>query len=309
MAETKLLLIDDDPAVHDLADFHLEGLAGRLLHAMDAESGFALAEAELPSVIVLDIGMPGTDGYAACRRLKDCERTRDIPVIFLTADRSPERVAEALDIGGSDYVTKPFVPVELRARIGVAMRTRRMIEMLRVHARIDALTGLVNRGAFDDALSRAAALFARDGTGYAVVMIDVDHFKRINDTWGHGVGDEVLRRLGEVVAAGCRRTDIAARYGGEEFALILNRATAEQARRTARRILAAVRGLEIPVPSGRLDLTCSAGVAVAALGDTPAQVLARADRALYQAKDEGRDRLCIGGEPVGAGTRDAGERD
>jgi two-component system cell cycle response regulator len=300
MAETSLLLIDDDPSVHDLADFHLEGLAGRLLHAFDGEQGVAVAESEQPTVILLDIVMPDASGYDVCRRLKENDRTRDIPVIFLTADRSLERLAEALDLGGSDYVTKPFAPVELRARIRVAMRTRRMIEMLRIHARIDALTGLVNRGAFDDAIGRAEATFLRDGTPYAVVMFDADHFKRVNDTWGHGVGDEVLRRLGETIAAGCRRSDVAARYGGEEFAVILNRAETGQALQTTRRILGAVRRIEVPVHDGVLQVTCSAGVAVAGVGDTAAEVVARADRALYRAKQEGRDRLALEDEPADA---------
>ncbi len=287
------LCIDDDPVVHDLIDFHLEGVVDRILHAEHPASGLSLASHEAPDVILLDVEMPYMDGFQVCRELKQMSVTRDIPVIFLTSDNATHHVARGLDLGGADYVIKPFVAIELQARVRAALRTRRMIELLRVHARVDALTGLKNRGALEEALARQAAGVARKGGGYAVVMLDVDHFKRVNDTYGHGIGDEVLRQLGAVLGASCRPADMATRYGGEEFALVLADTSQEAAIGVCERLLAAIRAIRVPVPGGEFGFTISAGLAMAG-GEYPADdVLQRADEALYHAKELGRDRLVI----------------
>jgi diguanylate cyclase (GGDEF)-like protein len=287
------LLIDDDPVVHDLINYHLEGVVDRILHAEHPASGIALATHDMPDVILLDIEMPYMDGFQVCRELKQLSLTRDIPVVFLTSDNATHHVARGLDLGGVDYVTKPFVAIELQARVRAALRTRRLIELLRVHAHIDALTGLKNRGALEDGLSRAAAGVARKGGGFAAVMLDVDHFKRVNDTYGHGIGDEVLRRLGATIGVLCRPTDLAARYGGEEFALVLPETTQATAITVCERLLDAIRQIRVSAPGGEFGFTVSAGLAMAG-GDCPADdVLQRADEALYHAKGLGRDRLVI----------------
>jgi diguanylate cyclase (GGDEF)-like protein len=287
------LLIDDDPVVHDLINYHLEGVVDRILHAEHPASGIALATHDMPDVILLDIEMPYMDGFQVCRELKQLSLTRDIPVVFLTSDNATHHVARGLDLGGVDYVTKPFVAIELQARVRAALRTRRLIELLRVHAHIDALTGLKNRGALEDGLARAAAGVARKGGGFAAVMLDVDHFKRVNDTYGHGIGDEVLRRLGATIGVLCRPTDLAARYGGEEFALVLPETTQATAITVCERLLEAIRQIRVSAPGGEFGFTVSAGLAMAG-GDCPADdVLQRADEALYHAKGLGRDRLVI----------------
>lgn len=293
------LLIDDDPAVHDLVAFHLEDVVDRVLCAAHPAAGLALAAGEQPDVVLLDLEMPYMDGFQVCRELKSSALTRDIPVVFLTAAGSPQQVARGLDLGGADYLVKPFVAVELQARVRAALRTRRLIELLRVHARVDALTGLKNRGALESELVRAAARLSRGGQPYGVAMLDVDHFKRVNDLHGHGVGDEVLRRLGATIAAGSRPTDLAARYGGEEFALVLHAVDEASAALVCERLLEAIRALRVAAPAGEFSFTCSAGLAIAG-GPWPADtVVARADEALYRAKAMGRNRLVVW-EPAAA---------
>ena len=285
------LLIDDDPAVHDLVTFHLDDVVDRVLVASHPAAGLALAAGSQPDVILLDVEMPYMDGFQVCRELKSSALTRDIPVVFLTAAGSPQHLARGLDMGGADYVVKPFVAIELQARVRAALRARRLVELLRVHARVDALTGLKNRGALDVELVRAAARLARGGPCYGVAMVDVDHFKRVNDLHGHGVGDEVLRRLGAVISAQCRPTDVAARYGGEEFAIVLHAVDEASAVLVCERLLDAIRAIRVAAPSGEFTFTCSAGLAIAG-GPWPADnVVARADQALYRAKAAGRNRL------------------
>ena len=189
VAATKLLAVDDDPHVHDLIAFHLDGVVDEILHAVLPEQGIQMAVEFAPDVILLDIEMPKLDGFEVCRRLKDDEVTRDIPVLFLTRDKDGSRIAEGLDCGGADYITKPFDPVELQARVRAALRAKRLVELLREHARIDALTGLYNRASFQEALERALANYSRNGEPFGLLVVDLDYFKRINDTYGHGVGD------------------------------------------------------------------------------------------------------------------------
>jgi PleD family two-component response regulator len=148
----KLLVIDDDPNAHDLTDYYLLGVVKEINHAMSGSEGISMAKTILPDVILLDIDMPDMDGYQVCRHLKEDEITRDIPILFVTKDRESCHIAKALDYGGSDYVTKPFIPVELQARVRSALRVKLANDVLRKQALIDPLTNLSNRRAFDDGL-------------------------------------------------------------------------------------------------------------------------------------------------------------
>ena len=129
MNETLLLVIDDDPGLHTLVDFHLEGVVDKITHAVTGAQGLRLALDSTPTVILLDIKMPKMDGFAVCRQLKENDLTRDIPIVFLTCDKSAAHIRKALESGGSDYVTKPFEPIELQARVRTAIRTRRLIDL------------------------------------------------------------------------------------------------------------------------------------------------------------------------------------
>ena len=295
-SEHTVLVIDDDESVHTVTDAALEGVVDRVLHALRPEDGIRMALDAPPSAVLLDINLPTMSGLQVCRHLKECAGTRDVPIVFLTVAKGTKQVARALDCGGTDYITKPFEIIELQARVRAALRTKRLIDMLKEQARIDALTGLGNRAAMEDALQAATAAYERNGQSLALLMLDLDRFKDVNDEYGHGVGDEVLRRVGAAIRMSCRPYDVACRYGGDEFAIILQQAKDKGARRAGRRVIESVRQLMVPAGEGMLRVTCSGGL-VRAAGDPlkvqPDLLIKAADQALYQAKEQGRDQLCM----------------
>ena len=291
-----LLLIDDDETVHPLIELYLEGVVDQVLHAHNPDAAMELAVKNQPDLILLDIEMPTANGIDVCRQLKEAESTRDIPVIFITGDKSVYQIARALDAGGSDYITKPFEAIELRARIRSSLRNKKLIDLLRENSTIDPLTGLGNRAAFDTGLGVAMADLARYANPCSLLMIDLDFFKSVNDKHGHGIGDEVLRAMGITLRACCRTVDVPCRYGGEEFGIVLNRTRAPDARSIAERIQNEIRKLRVPVGDDFLKITASMGLACTETQSQPLnqkKLLEMADTALYLAKKQGRDRLVI----------------
>ena len=215
----------------------------------------------------------------------------------MTIDQNVDHLAKALDCGGSDYILKPFNAIELDARVRVALRTKRMFDMLREQARIDALTGLSNRVAMDDALLAAISAHQRNGQSLAFLMIDLDHFKDINDTYGHGIGDSVLRKIGATIRSQCRPYDVACRFGGDEFCVILGHTEGSDAEQVAARILNGIREVEVRAGGAPVTVSSSAGLVSAAEMQSdfePADLLKAADEALYRAKHQGRSRLVSG---------------
>lgn len=295
MREILVLVIDDDQSVHDAVDAALlPKSVDRIIHACLPGDGIRLAVEMRPTLILLDINMPELDGFKVCRALKEKSATRDIPILFLTVETKADHIARALDCGAVDYVSKPFNDVELRARIRVAMRAKDLIDLLREQARVDALTGLLNRAALDDALLGVASSHERNGQFACLMMMDVDHFKQINDRYGHGVGDDALRRIGELLRKQCRPYDSVYRFGGDEFGVIFGQTDGPGAVVAAQRILEAVRATRVPAFDGEFSLTCSAGLVWSKPPPDflePDDLMEAADAALYRAKDQGRDRL------------------
>ncbi len=297
MAEMTVLLIDDDDAIHHQVDVILEHVVERILHTRRPEEGILMAIRHRPDVILLDINMPGMDGLKVCRHFKETEELRDTPVLFLTVDHSVQQIAKALDVGGADYIMKPCNDVELRARVRVALRTKRMFDMLKEQARVDALTGLKNRAALDDALTAAVAAYERLEETVSLLMLDLDHFKQVNDEHGHGVGDQLLQRAGAVIGARHRPYDVACRFGGDEFAVVYARCELPDAERAARRLLSGIKEIVVMAGAHQVTATASGGlVAITemARGAEGADVRKAADAALYRAKCGGRDRLEVG---------------
>ncbi len=293
---TTVLIIDDDPSIHRTVALQLGADGLTVLGAEDPIEGIRIATQDRPDLVILDMNLPRMDGLKVCRHLRECEETRDVPILFFTVAHNAGHVARALEIGANDYIRKPVEPLELLARVRASLRTKRMVDLLRVQARIDALTGLQNRAAFDDGLLAALAAWDRAAAPLSLLMLDVDHFKQINDALGHGIGDEVLRRLGEVIGSTCRPYDAAARFGGDEFAVIFGQTDAEQGPSAARRLLDAIAEAEIPTASDQGPVTVSAGlVSVEDLptGPKPSAVIKAADAALYEAKAQGRNRLVV----------------
>ena len=291
-----LLIVDDDRFVHEALERALAGRVDQIFHAYEPEEALRVAAESRLDVILLDVNLPRMDGLKLCRHLKETPSTRDVPILFLTVEANVQRLARALEIGATDYIRKPFDPIELRARVEAALRLGRMISLLRDQAWIDPLTGLKNRAALDDALEAAAAAFERVGQPAALLLLDMDDFKGVNDQHGHGVGDELLRGVSAAIQSCCRPYDTPARFGGDEFAILYMRTESEGARRAAERVLEALRRVEPLGGRGRVQARASAGLVCAGSGGElfdPAELLKLADEALYDAKRAGGGRLVV----------------
>ncbi len=237
----RVLVIDDEESIHKLVVARLRPEGLEVISEFDGERGIERAVSGQPDVILLDIGLPNVDGFEVCRRLKEHPSTRNIPIIFLTGTTDTESKVRGLDLGAVDYVTKPFDQVELRARVRAALRTKRLQDILEQQSFLDGLTGLWNRSYLDRRLEAELNVARRYGRPLTLVLADVDHFKRVNDSYGHLFGDIVLQGIAEGLRAYARRSDIVARYGGEEFAILLTDTTLAS-RRPRLGALAHVRG-------------------------------------------------------------------
>jgi diguanylate cyclase (GGDEF)-like protein len=311
--KARILLIEDSPVQAEAVVGPLQERGYDVTWAESGVLGLRIASDIPPDCILLDVQLPDLDGFSICRVLASRDVTRDIPIIMLTSRGSvPDRI-RGLETGAADYLAKPFDLGELEARIVSCLRTRELQRELRVKnqqledlltkfrilASTDELTGLFNRRRFFEELDREISRCQRYGSNLALLIIDADDFKHINDAYGHQAGDEVLRSLGKLLGNSFRRTDIVARYGGEEFAILLPetdlREAVEVADRFRQEVQAGVciaRGVPIPV-------TISAGVAVVTPETASAETLIRAaDAALYRAKAAGRNRV-ESAQPVG----------
>jgi two-component system cell cycle response regulator len=214
-------------------------------------------------------------------------------------DTNVVHLARALDCGATDYIRKPVNPIELQARVRVALRDKQLVDLLKEQARIDALTGLWNRAALDDALVGAAAAHERTAQPVSFLMADMDHFKKVNDGYGHGIGDQLLRSAGSAVKACCRPYDIPCRFGGDEFGVIFGQIEGPKAHCAAKRLLSRLRDVAVTVGTNTLTITASAGLATSDVlrdGFSAQDMLKSADAALYRAKKEGRNRLVVAGD-------------
>lgn len=297
-----VLLIDDSIDTHRLLRARLKHEAMELLDASSGEDGLATAKQAKPSLILLDLDMPGMDGFTVLRQLKADSATATIPVVVLSGTRESEDRITAFDLGASDFITKnlndPADLAELRARLRAALRMERLLRLLSERAEIDGLTGLGNRAQFNRRFTQELAENQRYGHPFSLAVFDADHFKKVNDTFGHPAGDEVLIGLGKIITASCRQTDVPCRFGGEEFALIMPNTTPADARVVCERIRQALQSQVWPRHPEH-QVTCSAGIAGAdgATGLTAEQLLEAADKALYEAKKSGRNRVVLA-EPV-----------
>ena len=300
MNEIRVLVIDDDENIHDEVERALKPhLVDHIENAYTPGDAIRAAFESPPNVILLDINLPDMDGFKVCRILKESGATRDVPVLFLTVDTNVVHLARALDCGANDYIRKPVNPIELQARVRVALRDKQLVDLLKEQARIDALTGLWNRAALDDALVAAAASHERTAQPVSFLMVDLDHFKEVNDGYGHGVGDQLLRSSGSAIKACCRPYDIPCRFGGDEFGVIFGQVEGADAHCAAKRMLERLREVEIAVGANTLTVATSAGLAPSdALRDgfSAQDMLKAADSALYRAKKKGRNKLVIVGE-------------
>lgn len=285
----KVLIIDDSPDALAVAKARLANEGHQILCAGGGVEGLQTAAREKPDLILLDLDMPDMDGFEVCRRLKADVDLCMIPIIFLSGSGGPEEKVKGLNLGAVDYVAKPFDAFELRARVNAALRTKHMQDLLIDYAKIDPLTGLPNRRALDERLQQEWARLARHGGNLSVIMADIDHFKKVNDEFGHPTGDQVLRHVARVLAAGCRESDMPARYGGEEFVIVTPETGASAAATFADRVRMSICAQPLIIQGKTLEITVSFGVADNEGTTSPEELVQKADEALYLAKSAGRN--------------------
>ncbi len=260
-----------------------------------------LQQEQPPELLILDWIMPEVDGTELCRRIRGQQRSRYQYILLVTGKNDRQDVVRGLDARADDYLTKPFDRDELRARLRVGKRILDLQdsliharEELRFQATHDVLTGLWNRGALMELLNHELDRSRRANAPTAVLMLDLDHFKRINDTYGHLAGDAVLKEAAQRLTRAIRSYDCAGRYGGEEFLVVLPGCDRGQTQNTAERIRSEIGGSPVLAAGAKISFTASIGATVADGGScSPAEILAAADTALYEAKNAGRDRTVL----------------
>jgi diguanylate cyclase (GGDEF)-like protein len=291
---------------------------GDVLLAGSAEEALRVLESGKAAgveVILLDMRLPGMSGLDACRRIKATSHLRDLPILIITGNTEESALEAAFAAGASDYITKPVRPVELLARLRSALSLKRaqdgrkareqeLLQMTLQLARLnkelqrltvlDELTGIANRRFFNLMLGQEWARAVRAGYPLALVVADIDRFKQLNDCHGHQHGDECLKRVAGALAAQMRRPgDCLARYGGEEFVAVLPNTRADGAVIVAEAMRRGVEALELTNAGGHVTISLGVAATIPARGSTADALLQAADQALYQAKHEGRNRVCL----------------
>lgn len=305
-----ILIVEDDIEMNSLMSLTLRLENYEVLQAHNGEQAIQLAMENVPDLILTDVMMPGMTGHDIAHALKENPLTSNIPIIFVTAKQELEDRIQGLELA-VDYICKPFATPELMARVRAALRMRKMEKDLRAVneqlARLavtDELTGLCNRRGFETEMEDELWRARRFGYPLAVLLFDLDHFKAVNDTWGHAFGDIVLKEFAEVLRSSSRRIDKVARLGGEEFVALLPATDATGATTFAEKVRTSTAAVEIPCEDRSkppIRITVSGGGAVAmAVDQTDASIsevaqdlLQAADRCLYQAKDAGRNQVIV----------------
>lgn len=314
----KILIVDDVPANIKMLGEILKG-SYEIVVATNGDRACKLALECAPDLVLMDVMMPEVDGFTACERLKAQDETADVPVIFITASRTEDDIVKGFKAGGVDYITKPFNPTELFARVRTHLELRssreslkrysrelesinnemneknallgKALEQITTLARTDPLTGLWNRGHMMERLREEEARSRRNGMPFSLIMCDIDHFKRFNDTYGHECGDLVLKAVSGVLRRSLREQDAASRWGGEEFLLLLPETDAGAACGVARRLREGIATHGLDYNGSRLFVSMTFGVSAYEQAGGVAGSIRNADDALYEGKAGGRNRV------------------
>lgn len=300
-ARPVVLVIDDSPDVHRLLRARLRTEEIELLSAGDGVEGLRMAAERLPALILLDLDMPGMDGFEVLRTLKADPALMGVPVIVVSGLQSTQDKVTAFELGAVDYVIKPFEFTELRVRLRSALKMHMLLQMLEQRAQLDGLTGLWNRAFFDQRVAEEVSRNHRAGRPLSIAMLDVDHFKSINDTFGHSAGDSVLQGLAKLLRRECRTSDTPCRFGGEEFVLLMPDTAPDDAAALCDRIRGSLEQIVWPRHPER-RVTASFGVAGATTSQASLSHSAwveAADRNLYTSKKSGRNLVTASQLPGG----------
>ncbi|UXH79034.1 GGDEF domain-containing response regulator [Roseateles amylovorans] len=309
-APLTILIVDDQSATRVALTAELDRVGHRVLEADSASWALELFRRYRPDIVLMDVEMPGQDGYWTAREMRAAEPGGWTPIIFLSQFNQAADVWKGIESGGDDYLVKPVSPMilhaKLRAMQRLAQMRQRLVKMseelrtanaqLEKLSTVDALTGLMNRRALDARLQQELELARREAKPLTLVLCDVDHFKRYNDTAGHVAGDACLRRVAQLLKETCRRpSDCAGRYGGEEFALVLPNTPRSGAMTYARALIRTIELAAIPHPDSPTgaSITLSGGITTCLPDESTSAegLILRADDALYNAKSTGRNRF------------------
>ena len=320
MPKAKILLVEDSRGQAKTTKAFLEKNGFQVIWVEDGMAAFKIAKSSRIDVILLDRVLPDIDGNEVCRWLKLDQDTKGIPIIMLTVKNTTADKVTGLEAGADDYLPKPYDTGELNARIYACLRTKSLQDDLKQKNRqledmltrvetlavTDSLTGLFNRRRFETILSLEFKKASRYLAPLSCMMIDIDHFKTINDAYGHRIGDAILKETAQIILKSIREVDAAARWGGEEFIILIPNTSKENARTPAQRILNSVASNAFP-ELGNQRITVSIGIAdiMDPLIDTEDKLVNAADLAMYEAKRNGRNRIEIGPE----GTETAREKE
>ena len=292
-----VLVADDFADLRSMVRLCLEERGWKVREAADGAEALDSCRATPPDLVLLDVNMPRLDGWTVLAELQTDSRLRHVPVIMLTTSDGPRSVVDGLERGAHDFIAKPFAPTELAARADAALRVKRLHDELRRRnqqldeaSRTDAVTGLGNRWHVKERLAELSSGARRHGQSLAVLMIDLDRFKEVNDLFGHPAGDAVLKEVARRLTSALRHEDVAGRWGGDELLAVLPFTDLAAAQAIGERVRATVRAEPILLNEGAsLHVTVSVGCAA---GVTDPTVLVRAaDEALYEAKRAGRDTV------------------
>ncbi len=292
-----VLIVDDQPSnIHALANLLKQDY--QIQVANNGAKALEIARGENPpDLILLDIMMPEMDGYEVCRHLKDHDHTKDIPVIFVSALDGAGDEEKGFDLGAADYISRPFQPAIVRARVRNQVNLKLKTDMLEKLAMQDGLTDIPNRRFFQERFSSELGRAQRSGHPLSILMMDIDNFKSYNDNYGHGAGDDCLRRVAKTLQHNLERPmDLVARYGGEEFVALLPDTDAQGALHVGEKLRAAVEAVGLAHEHSDISrvVTLSIGVATSSPAQSPTDtqdLQQAADHALYLAKELGRNQV------------------
>jgi diguanylate cyclase (GGDEF)-like protein len=304
----KILLVEDNKAQARVIKEYLQKSGYDVTWVMDGKSAIKTAATNTHDLVLLDLILPDMNGTQICRWLRQNQETRGLPIIMLTAKDSLSEKVTGLEAGADDYLLKPYKETELNARIYACLRTKalqdelsqknsqleELLQEVKKLAIMDHLTTLYNRRYFETVLTREFKKLLRYGFSLSCIMLDIDHFKKINDDYGHRAGDSVLKELSEILMQSVRDVDTVARWGGEEFIVLLPQSSKEDAQHVASRILKTVAGHKFSnVPESQITVSIGLANAHDQSMDSAEKIVNAADSAMYNAKSKGRNRIEI----------------
>ena len=296
-----VLIVDEQERVVERIAKALEGV-GDVSFVPGGEDAADRAREKNYDLIIVSLTMRDTDGLRVCSKLRSFEETRHVPILVMVDDGNTKLLVRALEMGVNDYVVRPVDKLEFLARVKTQLKRKRFADKLweNFHlsmqlATTDAVTGLYNRHYLTSHMDTRMQAAQKQGKDLSILMMDIDHFKKVNDTFGHAVGDQVLKEFANRVGRNIRGVDLAARYGGEEFVVMMPETPADWALMIGNRLREEIasKPFDFDLPEGEINVTVSIGVATSKEGQTPAQLLEEADKALYEAKAGGRDKVVV----------------